>query len=132
MTREKGGEVAELKARLAEQERRIAELEARNAELEDYVQSLGHDLRSPLVTIEGFLSFLRRDALAGNLDRLEHDIERIGRATAQLQIFAIPVDGGEARPLTDGPGSRRRDASVYGRAGPKVSDSSFGEPSVRV
>ncbi len=76
--------VAALRVHISEQERRIAELETRNAELQAYAGTLCHDIRSPLVTIEGFLSFLRRDALAGDERRMEHDIERIRRATEKI------------------------------------------------
>lgn len=76
--------LAALRARIAEQERRIVALESRNADLERYASTISHDLKSPLVTITGFLSFLRRDALAGDRERMEHDIERIHRAAEQM------------------------------------------------
>ncbi|MCP3958800.1 MAG: hypothetical protein GY719_13185 [bacterium] len=73
-----------LHAQIAERDRRISELEARIEELESYGRSISHDLKSPLVTILGFLSFLRRDAVAGDRERIDHDIGRIQRAADQI------------------------------------------------
>ena len=67
--------------RLAEANR---ELEARSAELERFTYVVSHDLKSPLVTIRGFLSYVERDARAGDLDRLEADLGRIRAATDRM------------------------------------------------
>jgi PAS domain S-box-containing protein len=58
-------------------EKLIRELEQRNAELEQLAYTLSHELKSPLITISGFMGYLREDALSGNMDRLETDIQRI-------------------------------------------------------
>ena len=70
---------------LGEREKLIAELERKNAELERFTYTVSHDLKSPLITIKGFLGFLREDAQRGNLERLETDIQRIGDATDKMQ-----------------------------------------------
>jgi len=59
-------------------------LEARNAELERFTYVVSHDLKSPLVTVRGFLSYVERDAQAGRLDRLEADLGRIRAATDRM------------------------------------------------
>ena len=60
------------------------DLEARSAELERFTYVVSHDLKSPLVTIRGFLSYVERDARAGDLDRLEPDLGRIRAATDRM------------------------------------------------
>ena len=78
-------EIARLEARVAEQEQRIAALQARNDELQKHAYTVSHDLKSPLVTILGFVSFLRRDVAAGNQERIDHDIDRILKAADRMQ-----------------------------------------------
>ncbi|HLO14985.1 MAG TPA: ATP-binding protein [Anaerolineales bacterium] len=70
---------------LGEREKLINELEGKNAELERFTYTVSHDLKSPLITIKGFLGFLRKDAEAGNLPRLDSDIERISAAADKMQ-----------------------------------------------
>jgi signal transduction histidine kinase len=68
-----------------EREKIIAELESKNAELERFTYTVSHDLKSPLITIRGFLGFLREDSQSGNMVRLDADIKRISDATEKMQ-----------------------------------------------
>lgn len=70
-----------------EREQLITELELKNAELERFTYTVSHDLKSPLITIKGFLGFLKTDAQSGNIKRLESDIQRISDAADKMQLL---------------------------------------------
>ncbi len=84
MSRRSNKMLAAMHAQIAERDRRIEELEARNAELERYAYTVSHDLKTPLVTIKGFISFLHRDVRAGDHERVEHDLARISYAADRM------------------------------------------------
>ena len=69
----------------AERESLIDELAAKNAELERFTYTVSHDLKSPLVTINGFLGYLEQDAASGNMDRFKADSQRIHDAVNKMQ-----------------------------------------------
>jgi PAS domain S-box-containing protein len=77
-------DVTRQKEAAAERERLIAELSAKNEEMEQFTYTVSHDLKSPLVTINGFLGLLERDLEDGELDRARSDLGRIGSAARKM------------------------------------------------
>ena len=71
----------------AERERLMNELAAKNTELERFVYTVSHDLKSPLVTIVGFLGYLENDFEKGDMDSLRKDVERIYGAAFKMQAL---------------------------------------------
>ena len=76
---------------ITERERALSEikeanrlLEVKNAELERFTYTVSHDLKSPLITIRGYLGHLETSAAEGNFERFREDAARILRATAKM------------------------------------------------
>ncbi len=76
-----------LQVELDQGQKLIAELETKNAELERFTYTVSHDLKSPLVTITGFLGYLEQDALAGNTERIKSNVNRISNAAQKMQAL---------------------------------------------
>ncbi len=68
-----------------ERERLLAEMETKNAELERFTYTVSHDLKSPLITIRGFLDLLEKDAKDGNFEQFKSDLGRINGAAEKMQ-----------------------------------------------
>jgi PAS domain S-box-containing protein len=67
-----------------EREELITKLETQNAELERFAYTVSHDLKSPLVTIKGFLGLLEQDLADGDAGRLQDDLARISTAADRM------------------------------------------------
>ena len=76
--------ISDLKTTEEERQRLIDELEVRNEEMERFIYTVSHDLKSPLLTIRGFLGLVERDAVKGRIDRLAGNIERIDGAAVRM------------------------------------------------
>jgi signal transduction histidine kinase len=69
----------------AKHEKAIQELETKNAELERFTYTVSHDLKSPIITISGFLGLLEADAKSGNTEKFKGDLQRINEAAEKMQ-----------------------------------------------
>jgi PAS domain S-box-containing protein len=78
-------DITEQKQAQMEREKLITELEAKNAEMERFVYTVSHDLKSPIVTIVGFLGYLEEDVRQGNLETIQKDIDRVYQAAFKMQ-----------------------------------------------
>lgn len=61
------------------------ELKDRNTELEQLVYSISHDLKSPLVTFQGFLGYARRDIESKRVDRLDGFLNTLDEAAQRMR-----------------------------------------------
>ena len=62
----------------------LEKLEEKNIELESYAYSVSHDLKSPLITIQGFVGLMRRRIKELEDDRLDAHLTRIDDAASHM------------------------------------------------
>ncbi|WP_305043957.1 sensor histidine kinase [Geoalkalibacter sp.] len=74
----------EREARLKDSDRLLRE---KNAELERFTYTVSHDLKSPLVTIQTFLGYLRQDLAANDAVRLDKDVAYIDAAAQRMTLL---------------------------------------------
>jgi light-regulated signal transduction histidine kinase (bacteriophytochrome) len=70
--------------RSEELERLNRELLAKNQEMEQFVYTVSHDLKSPLVTCMGYIGMMEEDLSDGNLDEVRDSARRIRGAAEKM------------------------------------------------
>lgn len=85
--RELRAEIERRKLAESDREAFVRELEAKNVQLERFGYTVSHDLKSPLVTIKGFLGLLEKDVEAGELSKVKADAARIGSAADKMSLL---------------------------------------------
>lgn len=65
----------------------VTEIAAKNAELETFVYSVSHDLKTPIVTIEGFVGALREDFGGALTEDGERYLQYMSDATRKMELL---------------------------------------------
>ncbi|WP_413560937.1 sensor histidine kinase [Bdellovibrio sp. HCB209] len=60
------------------------EVQQKNLEMEQFVYTVSHDLKAPLVTSSSYISFLREDLQAGRFDALMDSLARVEKANKKM------------------------------------------------
>lgn len=76
--------IGDLAEKNRELDRLIDDLTLKSRELERYTYTVSHDLKAPLVTIKGFLGYLKSDSEKGRQDKVIDDIARIESAAERM------------------------------------------------
>jgi PAS domain S-box-containing protein len=66
---------------------RTAELEFQNAQMEQFIYTVSHELRSPLITIQGFNGLLLKDVLEGETEKIKTDLKSIADAVTRMDML---------------------------------------------
>ena len=77
-------DITERKKAEEEREQLLKELEAKNTEMEGFTYTVSHDLRSPLVTILGFVNMLQKDLERNEKEKVESDLKYIKTAATKM------------------------------------------------
>ena len=65
----------------------IQQLKRKNQELDRFAVRVSHDLKTPLITLAGFLGYLDKDIKAGNSERAQKDFAQINEAAKTMGKF---------------------------------------------
>lgn len=77
-------EIIEREKSEKKREELIHQLRLKNQELDRFAITVSHDLKTPLITIAGYLGYLEKDILTGNTERTSKNIGQINEAAKSM------------------------------------------------
>ena len=69
--------------------KRTEELVRKNTEMERFIYTISHDLRTPLVSVSGFLGFIEQDAQMGDLEQLIADLRIVNESVSKMDRLLL-------------------------------------------
>jgi PAS domain S-box-containing protein len=82
-----GGRVVAFIRDITERKKAALELQKKNAEIEQFIYTVSHDLRSPLVTIKTFTGYLESDMTGSTDERVAQDLQFIHSAADKMKLL---------------------------------------------
>jgi PAS domain S-box-containing protein len=82
-----GQDITERKRAEEKLQQNALELQEKNSELERFLYTASHDLKSPVVTVRTFLTYLEQDIAAGNAVRIKKDAGFIRGAADKMALL---------------------------------------------
>jgi PAS domain S-box-containing protein len=82
-----GGRVVAFVRDITERKRAEKELHKKNTEIEQFIYTVSHDLRSPLVTIKTFMGYLECDMAESTNERVAQDLQFIHNAADKMKLL---------------------------------------------
>ena len=73
--------------KMADLENINTELHKKSQEIEQFIYTVSHDLRSPLVTIKTFTGYVKEDIKNNNSERITQDLQFINSAADKMKIL---------------------------------------------
>ncbi len=69
--------------------KRTEELVRKNTEMERFIYTISHDLRTPLVSVSGFLGFIEQDAQMGDLEQSIADLRIVNESVSKMDRLLL-------------------------------------------
>lgn len=80
-------DVTEIKRQEKLIKHQMQELKIKNNEMESFIYTVSHDLKSPLITIKGFMNFIERDYANNDPEQFAGDCKKVMGAAEKMQYL---------------------------------------------